>query len=234
MKSSNTITEVLKAIGNARNEMKGYLHKGTTVGMGRSSYQSVNDEQTRLYIRPFLQKHDLIIMPVNIQQETSTDIWTEYDKWEKADKRKRQNTTKVLVTYKVCHLVSGEWIEVQSFGIGVDQADKGAGKAQTYALKTLILDLFYIVKGKDEDGERTHSDTYEVPQEENNEVPQEDTRTLVSTPEQIQDLKVWIGGKKLKGLTKQNIFSILNQNTKMPPEISTDIKAFIEEAYKTD
>ena len=228
MKSSNTITEVLKAIGNARNEMKGYLHKGTTVGMGRSSYQSVNDEQTRLYIRPFLQKHDLIIMPVNIQQETSTDAWTE------AGRRKRQNTTKLLVTYKVCHLVSGEWIEVQSFGIGVDQADKGAGKAQTYALKTLILDLFYIVKGKDEDGERTHSDTYEVPQEENNEVPQEDTRTLVSTPEQIQDLKVWIGGKKLKGLTKQNIFSILNQNTKMPPKISTDIKAFIEEAYKND
>ena len=228
MKSSNTITEGLKAIGNARNEMKGYLHKGTTVGAGRSSYQSVNDEQTRLYVRPFLKKHDLIIMPVDIQQETSTDVWTD------SDRRKRQNTTKVLVTYKVCHLVSGEWIEAQSFGIGIDAGDKGAGKAQTYALKTLILDLFYIVKGKDEDGERTHSDTYEVPQEENNEVPQEDTRTLVSTPEQIQDLKVWIGGKKLKGLTKQNIFSILNQNTKMPPEISTDIKAFIEEAYKTD
>ena len=228
MKSSNTITEVLKAIGNARNEMKGYLHKGTTVGIGRSSYQSVNDEQTRLYVRPFLQKHDLIIMPVNIQQETSTDVWTE------SGRRKRQNTTKALVTYKVCHLASGEWIEVQSFGIGLDSGDKGAGKAQTYALKTLILDLFYIVKGKDEDGERTHSDTYDVPQEDNNEVPQEDNRKLVSTTKQIQDLKVWIGGKKSEGLTKQNIFSILNQNTKMSPEISSDIAAFIEEAYKTN
>lgn len=228
MKSSNTIKEVLKAIGNARNEMKGYLHKGTTVGMGRSSYQAINDEQTRLYVRPFLKKHDLIIMPVNIQQETSTDVWTD------SGRRKRQNTTKVLVTYKVCHIVSGEWIEAQSFGIGIDAGDKGAGKAQTYALKTLLLDLFYIVKGKDEDGERTHSDTYDVPQEENNDVPQEDTRTLVSTPEQIQGLKMWVGGQRLKGLTKQNVFNILNKNYKMPTEVSTDIKAFIDEAYKDD
>lgn len=228
MKSSNTIKEVLKAIGNARNEMKGYLHKGTTVGMGRSSYQAINDEQTRLYVRPFLKKHDLIIMPVNIQQETSTDVWTD------SGRRKRQNTTKVLVTYKVCHIVSGEWIEAQSFGIGIDAGDKGAGKAQTYALKTLLLDLFYIVKGKDEDGERTHSDTYDVPQEENNDVPQEDTRTLVSTQEQIQDLKVWIGGQRLKAVAKQNVFNILNKNYKMPTEVSTDIKAFIDEAYKDD
>ncbi len=53
---------------------------------------------------------------------------------------KQQVFTEVTTEYTLLH-VSGEHITVSGYGHGVDSQDKSAGKATTYALKNLMLQL---------------------------------------------------------------------------------------------
>ena len=53
--------------------------------------------------------------------------------------------------------------ELAGYGHGVDNQDKGAGKATTYALKYALLYMFLIPTGKIDDADTTHSDEVEVP-----------------------------------------------------------------------
>lgn len=56
----------------------------------------------------------------------------------------KQRLTRVLVTYCVTCADDGSSIEVQALGEGADTSDKGAGKAMSYAYKTLMFQLFCI------------------------------------------------------------------------------------------
>lgn len=44
-----------------------------------------------------------------------------------------------------------EYIEVESFGRGLDSGDKGFGKASTYARKYALLNAYKIATGEDPD-----------------------------------------------------------------------------------
>jgi hypothetical protein len=68
----------------------------------------------------------------------------------------------VKTTYLLLH-ESGESMELQGYGHGVDSQDKGAGKATTYALKYTLLYTFLVPTGKIDDSDNDHSDNKEVP-----------------------------------------------------------------------
>lgn len=226
MKMSPEISELLKAIQSAREIVGEALHKGTKVGYGNSAYSSINDEQVRRHTREALQAAGLIIFPVGVEANTSVDAWT--DDTGSTLKRKYRSTTNLLATYRVCHVESGQWMEGQSFGIGVDQADKGAGKAQTYALKTFVLDLLYLVKSKEEDGDRTHSEEYGTP---TGAAALNDERTFIKEEKQIVSLQAWIEQKHQQGAKKTDINYILNQKYAMPRDIVTRLNNYMDALF---
>jgi len=47
------------------------------------------------------------------------------------------------------------FIEVESFGKGIDSGDKGFGKASTYARKYALLNVYKIATGEDPDAEKS-------------------------------------------------------------------------------
>jgi hypothetical protein len=77
----------------------------------------------------------------------------------------KQLLTKVVTTYLLMH-TSGEFIELKGYGHGKDFADKGAGKATTYALKYCLLYTFLTPKGDIDDTDTTHSNAYKSTQKE--------------------------------------------------------------------
>ena len=57
---------------------------------------------------------------------------------------------------------TSQFIEVESFGKGIDTGDKGFGKASTYARKYALLNAYKIATGEDPDAEKSKETTTAV------------------------------------------------------------------------
>lgn len=151
MESKNITTAILKVM----DEVKG-IDKSMTVGSGNYSYQGVSDQVVKEILQPAMLKNGLAIVPTNVEAKVTTE------RWEDGGRQKQSTFTEVTTKYLLLH-ESGESIELAGYGHGVDNQDKGAGKATTYALKYALLYMFLIPTGKIDDADIEHSDAHEVP-----------------------------------------------------------------------
>ena len=136
------------------------VEKNLSVGVGNNSYKGVADKDVKLIINRSMRKNKLAIFPVKIDPKLTVERWEEKTNY--GIKRKAQVFTEVLVTYKLIH-ESGEEMEIQGYGHGVDSQDKSAGKATTYALKYALLYQFLVATGDIDDADATHSDETQKP-----------------------------------------------------------------------
>lgn len=150
---------IVKAIMAVASEVNN-IEKEMTVGTGTNSYKAVSDSMVRSEMKKAMIKNGLIIVPVEVVAKTQTDRWEEVTNY--GTKSKQSVFTDAHTKYKLIH-TSGESIEIAGYGQGVDTQDKGAGKATTYALKNVLLDLFLVIKGEDTDTDSTHSNDIPVP-----------------------------------------------------------------------
>jgi hypothetical protein len=157
MNKSESIINLVKATIKVMAEVKG-IDKAMTIGEGKNAYKGVSDQDVKKTVGDAMEKNGLAIFPINIDDDTQLSSWEEVDQWSKATpkeiKRKQSIFTKVKVTYLLTH-ESGEFIEIQGFGHGVDSQDKSAGKATTYALKYALLYTFMVPTGKIDDADNT-------------------------------------------------------------------------------
>lgn len=151
MNKSESIKQLTSAVIKVMAAVKG-IEKNLTVGTGNSSYQGVSDKDVKKTIGEAMEKNGLMILPIDIEEETKIETWTE--KGQYGEKQKQSVFTKVKTTYLLCH-ESGEFCEIKGFGHGVDSQDKSAGKATTYALKYALLYTFLVPTGKIDDADNT-------------------------------------------------------------------------------
>jgi hypothetical protein len=153
------MSELAKAIISVMKEVKG-MEKNSKVGTGNNSYNGTKDQDVKEVFNTALANNGLCILPTGLNEETEISRWTEDTQY--GVKQKQSVFTKVNTRYLLLH-ESGESIELQGYGHGVDTQDKGAGKATTYALKNCLLYTFLTPVGKIDDTDPTHSDDIEVP-----------------------------------------------------------------------
>lgn len=68
------------------------------------------------------------------------------------------NRTKILMLIRFVNVDNPtNFIEVKSYGYGIDPQDKGVGKAVSYAFKTALLKNFCL-ESSDEDNEKSHTE----------------------------------------------------------------------------
>jgi hypothetical protein len=164
MEKSATVTEITKAIVAVMKEVVG-IDKSMTVGTGSNAYKGVSDKDVKNAIGKSMEKHGLVIMPIDIEPTLQIDRWTETG-GQYGDKQKQSVFTSVKTKYLLMH-ESGEYIELAGYGHGTDTQDKAAGKATTYALKYTLLYTFMVPTGKIDDADATHSDEIETPKQTN-------------------------------------------------------------------
>ena len=144
-----------KAVIAVMKEVKG-MEKNSKVGSGNYGYNGTKDQDVKEVFNEALSKNGLCMMPIDI------DDSTQVDRWDEGGRSKQSIFTKVKVKYLLLH-DSGESIEIAGYGHGVDNQDKGAGKATTYAMKNALLYTFLTPVGKIDDTETTHSNDIEAP-----------------------------------------------------------------------
>lgn len=137
------------------------IEKGLTVGEGKMSYKGVSDKDVKLKIGQAMEKHNLVILPIKVEPNLKIERWEEDTNYGK--KSKQTVFTEVLTTYKIVHTLTGESVDIQGYGHGVDSQDKSAGKATTYALKYALLYLFMVPTGDIDDADKTHSQSLPTP-----------------------------------------------------------------------
>jgi len=151
--------ELITAVNAVMAEAKS-ISKNSNVGTGRSSYKGVKDIDVKALLQPLMQKNQLAIF------QTGMEVMTEHEVWEQDynghAQRKKQVFTEVKSKYLLMHS-SGQSVELAGLGHGIDSQDKGAGKAQTYALKMVLIYTFLVPVGDIDDTDNTHSNEYEVP-----------------------------------------------------------------------
>jgi len=147
--------QLAKAVIAVMKEVKG-MEKNSKVGSGNYGYNGTKDQDVKEVFNTALAKNGLCVIPTDIQESTQVD------RWEDNGRQKQSIFTKVTTKYLLLH-ESGESQELSGYGHGVDNQDKGAGKATTYALKNALLYTFLTPVGKIDDADTTHSNEIATP-----------------------------------------------------------------------
>ena len=147
--------------------------KNLEISIGGKGYKAVGEADVLRAIKPLEAQYGVYSYPVKRQIiETGT--------LESADYKgnvKKQLFERIETTYRFVNTEKPEeYIDIISYGDGIDTGDKSVGKAMTYADKYALMKAYKIVTGDDPD------------QEPSNELHQADTHNVenVIAPETLQ------------------------------------------------
>lgn len=123
---------------------------------GSSSYKAVADLNVTCAIRKAEVNAGVVSIPIK-QELVKSEIVTTKDKY---GSEKINYVDVVKMTLRIYNIDKPEeYIDVESFGRGLDTGDKGFGKASTYARKYALLNAYKIATGEDPD-EKASEDSF--------------------------------------------------------------------------
>lgn len=128
------------------------IEKNMTVGSGNYAYRAVQDIDVTLAVKEAETRRGLISIPIKQELVRSEVLRVVKDRGGEAI----QYVDIVKMTLRIINTDNPtEFIDVESFGRGLDAGDKGFGKASTYARKYALLNAYKIATGEDPDAERS-------------------------------------------------------------------------------
>ena len=151
-----TIEEISKLnlyekIQHVSNEIRN-LSKNMQVGTGSYAYKAISDIDVTLAVKDAETLFRLTSIPIKQEIINSEILKT----LKENNKESFTYVDTVKLTLKIVNLDNiTEFVEVESFGRGIDSSDKGFGKASTYARKYALLNAYKIATGEDPDAEKS-------------------------------------------------------------------------------
>lgn len=135
---------------NISNELQ-TIAKNLEVSMGQQGkYKAVGEADVLRAIKPLELKHRVYSYPIEREIIESGTIESVNYKGEV----KKNLFERIKVTYRFINIDKPEeFIDITSYGDGIDSGDKSVGKAMTYADKYALLKAYKIVTGDDPDQE---------------------------------------------------------------------------------
>lgn len=125
--------------------------KNLSVGEGRSSYKAVGEADVLAAVRPLEVKHKVYSYPVDREIVSSQIMESEREYKGNVTKTQKQ-FMRVKTTYRFVNMENPEeFVDIVSYGDGVDPQDKAPGKAMTYSDKYALLKAYKIITGEDPD-----------------------------------------------------------------------------------
>lgn len=122
--------------------------KNLEVSMGNGKYKAVGEADVLRAVKPLELKHRVYSYPVEREIIESGTL-------ESVDFKgnvKKQLFERIKVTYRFINIDKPEeFVDITSYGDGIDSGDKSVGKAMTYADKYALLKAYKMVTGDDPD-----------------------------------------------------------------------------------
>lgn len=149
--------------------------KNLNVGWGKNQYKAVGEADVLAAVKPIEAKHGVYSYPFSrkiIDNSVLTSV--------KADgSETKQIFMRLEVIYRFVNTEKPEeYIDIVTYGDGVDPQDKAPGKAMTYADKYALLKAYKIITGDDPDQNYSNDLKNKAKKQSKQEAP-----VQISTPE---------------------------------------------------
>lgn len=127
--------------------------KNLEVGVGQNKYKAVGEADVLRAVKPLEAKYGVYSYPFSRQIIESGVIENEsVDKYTKEKVVKKSLFERIETVYRFVNTEKPEeYIDITTYGDGIDSQDKSVGKAMTYADKYALLKAYKIITGEDPD-----------------------------------------------------------------------------------
>lgn len=129
--------------------------KNIEVGSGRNAYKAVSEADVLSAVKPIEEKYGIYSYPYSrniIKDERYIVTSTYEDRGEPKTVEKASMFVRVETVYRFINVdIPTEFIDITTYGDGVDSQDKAPGKAMTYGDKYALLRAYKIRTGDDPD-----------------------------------------------------------------------------------
>lgn len=144
---------------NITNEL-GIINKNMTVGEGKNAYKAVREGDVLKAVKELEFKYKVYSYP--IKREIVDRAILETEKEYKGDIiRSTKQFMRLEITYRFVNIEKpDEFIDIISYGDGIDSQDKAPGKAMTYGDKYALLKAYKIETGDDPDKEASDENNW--------------------------------------------------------------------------
>ena len=128
------------------------IEKNMKVGSGNYAYSAVADLDVTMKVKEAESKFKLVSIPIKQELVSSEVIRT----LKEGNKETLTYVDNIKMTIRIVDTEkTSDFIDIESFGKGIDSGDKGFGKASTYARKYGLLNAYKIATGEDPDAEKS-------------------------------------------------------------------------------
>ena len=125
--------------------------KNLTVDQGKSSYKAVGEADVLAAVKPIEAKYGVYSFPVD-REIVESAVLTTATTYNGETKERKQQFMRLRTRYRFVDVEKpADYIDVVTYGDGVDPQDKAPGKAMTYADKYALLKAYKIMTGDDPD-----------------------------------------------------------------------------------
>jgi len=147
-KELNIYQKMLKAT-----EQIGRVAKNLSVDMGKNSYKAVSEKDVLEAVKPIEIELGIYSFPLS-RKVIETNVLTTSKTYNNETKESNQLFMRLETIYRFINVDNpSEYVDVTTYGDGVDSQDKAPGKAMTYADKYALLKAYKIETGDDPDKE---------------------------------------------------------------------------------
>ena len=125
--------------------------KNLTVGVGKSAYKAVGESDVLSAVKPIEREYGVYSYPVS-RKIIDTNVLTTTSEYDGKVTEKNQLFMRIETVYRFVNMDNtAEYIDITTYGDGVDSQDKACGQAMTYADKYALLKAYKIETGDDPD-----------------------------------------------------------------------------------
>ena len=113
--------------------------KNLNVGIGKAAYKAVGEADVLAAVKPLEEKHGVYSYPYS-RKIVEADLVTTTSEYQGKVTEKTNRYLRIETVYRFVNIDNpDEYIDITTYGDGIDPQDKAVGKAMTYSDKYALL-----------------------------------------------------------------------------------------------
>ena len=125
--------------------------KNLNVGIGKAAYKAVGEADVLAAVKPLEEKHGVYSYPYS-RKIVEADLVTTTSEYQGKVTERTNRYLRIETVYRFVNIDNPEeYIDITTYGDGIDPQDKAVGKAMTYSDKYALLKAYKIITGEDPD-----------------------------------------------------------------------------------
>ena len=123
--------------------------KNLNVGIGKAAYKAVGEADVLAAVKPLEEKHGVYSYPYS-RKIVEADLVTTTSEYQGKVTERTNRYLRIETVYRFVNIDNpDEYIDITTYGDGIDPQDKAVGKAMTYSDKYALLKAYKIITGED-------------------------------------------------------------------------------------